>query len=58
MAKGSIRHMFRKKHADKKALSPEMRDLMVGYEAQYGQRHPHGSSRSSDQESRDSGAQR
>lgn len=42
MPRHSIRDLLRWKRKDKKTLSAEMRQLMVSFEAQYGQRDPRG----------------
>jgi hypothetical protein len=52
MAKRSIRHLLRKKRTEKKALSPEMRNLMVSFEAQYEQRDPKAPKQSGPQSNR------
>jgi len=52
MGQCSIRERLRGKRTGKKALSPEMRNLMVSFEAQYMRRDPQDANRSSHQKSR------
>jgi hypothetical protein len=56
MARRSLRDLLRKRREDKKALSPEMRTLLDGFEAQYGtRRDQRAEAPSTDRESRVSG---
>jgi hypothetical protein len=50
MAKRSIRKLLSKKRPEKTALSPKMRDLMVSFEAKYGQLKSQDATRSTTQE--------
>jgi hypothetical protein len=47
VAKRSLRDLLRRKLKGKKTLTPEMRDLLGSFEAQYGRRDTKDGSRSS-----------